>query len=71
MGSESLCFLYDPETKCQSATWLSPKKSKAQKDGLQKSWVKTMLTTLFDTKRAIHHEFVPENRTVNDKFYAR
>jgi hypothetical protein len=22
-GDESWCFMYDPETKCQSATWLS------------------------------------------------
>jgi hypothetical protein len=30
-GDESWCFIYNPETKCQSATWLSPKKPKAQK----------------------------------------
>jgi hypothetical protein len=30
-GDESWCLMYDPETKRKSATWLSPKKPKAQK----------------------------------------
>jgi hypothetical protein len=30
-GDESWCFICDPETKRQSATWLSPKKPKTQK----------------------------------------
>jgi hypothetical protein len=30
MYNESWCFMYDPDTKCQSATWVSPRKSKAQ-----------------------------------------
>jgi hypothetical protein len=34
--SEGWCFMCDPETKYQSATWLSPKKPKAQKVGMQK-----------------------------------
>jgi hypothetical protein len=52
--------MYDPETKRQSATWLSPKKPKDQKVRIQKSRVKTMLTEFFDAKGIIHHEFVPE-----------
>jgi hypothetical protein len=39
-GNKSWCFMYDPETKRQSATWLSPKKPKAQKVRMQKSRVK-------------------------------
>jgi hypothetical protein len=31
-GFESWCFMYDPETKFQSATWLGSKKRKAQKN---------------------------------------
>jgi hypothetical protein len=61
--------MYNPETKCQSATWLSPKKPKAHKVRMQKSQVKTMLTAFFDAKRIIHHGFVPEKQTVNSKFY--
>jgi hypothetical protein len=54
--------MYDPETKRQSATWSSPKKLKAQKARMQKSRVKTMLTSFFVAKGIIHHEFVPEKR---------
>jgi hypothetical protein len=36
---------------------------------MQKSPVKTMLTTFFDTKGIIHHEFMLEKETVNFKFY--
>jgi hypothetical protein len=31
MGDESWHFMYDQETKCQSATLLSPEKPRAQK----------------------------------------
>jgi hypothetical protein len=40
-GDESLCFMYDPKTKCLS--WLSPKKLTAQKVRMQKLQVKTIL----------------------------
>jgi hypothetical protein len=61
--------MYNPETKCQYAAWLSPKKVKAQKVRMQKSQVKTMLTAFFYAKGIIHHEFLPEKHTVNGKFY--
>jgi hypothetical protein len=32
--NESWCSMYHPATKSQSATWLSPKKQKAQKVGI-------------------------------------
>jgi hypothetical protein len=32
---------------------------------------KKMLTTCFNTKGIIHHEFVPENQTVNSKFHKK
>jgi hypothetical protein len=63
-GDESWCFVYDPETKCQSETWLSPKKLKTQKLRMQKSLVKTMLPAYFDAKGIIHHEFVPKKQIV-------
>jgi hypothetical protein len=68
-GDESWCFMYDPEIKCQNVTWLSPRKPKAQKVRMQKLLVKTMLTAFFDAKGIIHHEFVPEEQTVNGKYY--
>jgi hypothetical protein len=68
-GDESWCFMYDPETKRHSVTWLSPKEPKAQKVIMQKSRVKTMLTAFFYDKDIIHHKFVPEKQTTNGKFY--
>jgi hypothetical protein len=43
----------------------------AQKVRMQKSNVKTMLTAVFDAKRFIHHEIVPETQTINGKFFKR
>jgi hypothetical protein len=68
-GDESWCFMYDPETKRQRATWFSPKKPKAQKLKIQKLRVKTMLTAFFYAEGIIHHEFVPEKQIVNGKLY--
>jgi hypothetical protein len=50
IGDESWSFMYDPETKRQSATSLSPKKPKPQKVRMQKWRVKTMLITFFMPK---------------------
>jgi uncharacterized membrane protein YqaE (UPF0057 family) len=36
---------------------------------MQKLWVKITLTAIFYAKGIIHHKFVPEKQTVNDKFY--
>jgi hypothetical protein len=33
---QSRCFMHNPKTKCQSATWLTPKSPKAQKVRMQK-----------------------------------
>jgi hypothetical protein len=71
MGDESCYFMYNPERKCQSATWLSPKKPKAQKVRMQNLWVKRILTAFFHAKATIHHEFVLEKQTVNGKFYKK
>ena len=37
---------------------------------LQKSKVKTMLITFFDSEGLIHEKFVPEGSTVNGKYYS-
>jgi hypothetical protein len=52
-ADESWCFMYDPERKRQSATWLSPKKPEAQKFRMQKSRVKTLLIAIYDAKGII------------------
>jgi len=66
---ETRCFHYDPTTKCQSAEWKSPVSPKGKKVCLQKSKVKTMLVCFCDSKGIIHHECVPEEKTVTGSFY--
>jgi hypothetical protein len=60
---------YDPETKHQIATSLSPKKPKSQKMRKQKSRVKTLLTAYFDATAIIYHEFIPAKHILNGKCY--
>jgi hypothetical protein len=49
--------MFDPETKHQSATWLSPNKLR-----MQILLVKTMLTAFFYAERIIYHKFVLEKK---------
>lgn len=68
-GDETWCFMYDPQTKRQSAAWLEPTDSKPTKVRQQKSRVKTMLIAFFDAKGMVHHEYLPVGQTVNATFY--
>jgi hypothetical protein len=68
-GDESWCFMYDPETKRQSANGWSPKKPKAQKVRTQKSRVKTILTAFFMLKVSFVINLCRKKQTVNGKFY--
>lgn len=68
-GDETWCFKYDPDTKRQSEQWKSKGEPKPQKLRFQKSRIKTMLITFYDSKGVVHKEFVPEGETVNGEFY--
>lgn len=68
-GDETWCFQYDPETKRQSMQWCSKGSPKPKKVRLQKSKIKTMLITFFDSKGIIHKEFMPSGSTVNAIYY--
>jgi hypothetical protein len=68
-GDESWVFKYDPETKRQSMQWTSKSSGMPKKFHLQKSKIKTTLTTFFDTHGLIHKGFVPEGQIVNSAFY--
>jgi hypothetical protein len=68
-GDESWCFMYDPETKRQSETWLSPKEPKAQKLRMQKSRVKIILTNFFLCSGYHSSLICAGKQSVNCKFY--
>ncbi|KAJ4452282.1 hypothetical protein ANN_03800 [Periplaneta americana] len=68
-GDETWCYLYDPVPKRQSSEWklkTSPRKQKFPRDT---SKGKVMLEVFFDSQGLIHHEFIPEGRTVIKELY--
>ena len=69
VGDETWCFQYEPLTKRQSAVWKSPEDSPPRKVRQQKSKVKTMLITFFDSEGMIHKEFVPKRSAVNGQYF--
>ena len=68
-GDETCCSKYEPLTKRQSVVGKSPEDSPPRKVCLQKSKVKTMLITFFDSEGIIHTELVSEGYTVNGQYY--
>ena len=68
-GDESWCYEYNPSTKRQSCEWVSPGEPRGTKVRASKSKVKTMVVVFFDAQGLIHHEFVPEGKTVNSEMY--
>ena len=62
------CFQYEPLTKRQSEVWKSPEDSPPRKVRLQKSKVKTMLITFFDSEGMIYKEFIHEGSTMNGQY---
>ncbi len=66
-GDKSWFFLYDPEMKTQSVAWCGENSPRLKKLRFQKSkicWIR-----FFDSRGAVHREFVPERHTVNVSFY--
>jgi hypothetical protein len=49
--------------------WRSTNSPGQKKIRLQKSGLKTMLIVVFDIRRTIHKEFVPQGTTVNSHCY--
>ncbi len=64
-----MCFTYNLESKCQSATWFGPQSPKAKELRFKKSHIKTMLVAFFESRGLIHKEFVPTGQSVNANFY--
>ena len=70
-GDESWVFAYDPETKVQSAEWLTSSSPQPKKSRLVKSKEKVMLIAFFDIDCVVHHEFVLPGQTANGHFYVQ
>ena len=68
-GDESWVFQYNLETKRQSQQWTTPNSPQHKKEHMSKSKIKIMLITFFNQKGLVHHEFVPQDQTVNQHFY--
>jgi hypothetical protein len=67
-GDET-CFAYSPETKRQCSEWVGGTFSRPKKLKFQMPRIQAMLTIFFDSRSAVHKEFVPEGKTVNTEFY--
>ncbi|UYV72914.1 hypothetical protein LAZ67_10001150 [Cordylochernes scorpioides] len=70
-GDEAWVYGYDVETKAQSSQWKLPHEPRPKKARQVRSNVKVLLTVFFDFRGVVHHEFLPQGRTVNKEYYLR
>ncbi|UYV67647.1 hypothetical protein LAZ67_5001460 [Cordylochernes scorpioides] len=68
-GDEAWVYGYDVETKAQSSQWKLPHEPRPKKACQVRSNVKVLLTVFFDCRGVVHHEFLPQGRTVNEEYY--
>ncbi|UYV71503.1 hypothetical protein LAZ67_8003522 [Cordylochernes scorpioides] len=68
-GDEAWVLGYDMETKAQSSQWKLPHEPRPKKARQIRSNVKVLLTVFFDFRGVVHHEFLPQGRTVNEEYY--
>ena len=62
-GDKSLVYGYDIETKAQSFQWKNSEEPGTKKASQVRSNV-VLLTVFFDCNGVVHHEFLPQGRTV-------
>ncbi|UYV75811.1 hypothetical protein LAZ67_13001424 [Cordylochernes scorpioides] len=68
-GDEAWVYGYDVETKAQSSQWKLPQEPRPKKARQVRSNVKVLLTVFFDCRVVVHHQFLPQGRTVNKEYY--
>ncbi|UYV83425.1 hypothetical protein LAZ67_23000967 [Cordylochernes scorpioides] len=68
-GDEAWVYGYDVETKAQLSQWKLPHDPRPKKARQVRSNVKVLLTVFFDCRGVVHHEFLPQGRTVNKEYY--
>ena len=64
-GDESWVYGYDIATKAQLSQWKGPEEPRPRKTLQLRSKVKILFTVSFDCNGMLHHEFLPQGRTVN------
>ncbi|GFV14250.1 histone-lysine N-methyltransferase SETMAR [Trichonephila clavipes] len=68
-GDKTWVYGYDPETKQQSSQWKTPGSPRPKKDRQVRSKINVMLIVFFDADGIVHHEYAPQDQTVNKEFY--
>ena len=68
-GDETWVYGYDPETKFQSSQWKQPEPPWPKKALEVRSSVKVMLICFFDSRGIMHHEYAPDDQTINKEYY--
>ena len=68
-GDISWVYGYGIETRAQSSQWKHPEAPRPNKAHQVRSNVKVLLTVFFDCNGVVHHEFLPQGRTVNRECY--
>ncbi|UYV61748.1 K02A2.6-like [Cordylochernes scorpioides] len=68
-GDEAWVYGYDVEIKAQSSQWKLPYEPRPKKARQVRSNVKVLLTVFFDCRGVVHHELLPQGRTVNKEYY--
>ncbi|UYV61764.1 EPHX1 [Cordylochernes scorpioides] len=68
-GDEAWVYGYDVETKAQSSQWKLSYEPRPKKARQVRSNVKVLLTVFFDCRGVVHHEFLPQGRTVNKEYH--
>ncbi|UYV72969.1 AGL [Cordylochernes scorpioides] len=68
-GDEAWVYGNDVETKAQSSQWKLPHEPRPKKASQVRSNVKVLLTVFFNCRGVVHHEFLPQGRTVNKEYY--
>ena len=68
-GGEPWVYGYDIETKAQSFQWKLIEELRLKKAHQVRSNVKVLRTVVFDCNGRVHHEFLPQGRTINKEYY--
>ena len=68
-GDETWVYGYNPKTKFQSSLWKHPESPSPEEARQVRSNLKMMLTCFFDSRGTEHHEYAPEDQTINKEYY--